>query len=352
MKLVLILLSFLMVSCATNSVVTEYDLDAAYRHRHYGYLIPHMEKRALEAKELDKLLKLLDLAVVYQNSGEYKKSHETFLKAKKYVQWNDYISLSEETTSLLMSENYKKYKIEDHEQLLIHAYEMFNFMFLQNTESALVEARALDQSLYRLSRENEFFKKDENFYGSYLSGIMYEQNKQYDEAYIDYKRVYNSNPKFAYIGYDLYRTAYYAKNFADAQKWAKTFGISKEYQDLIISGEYKKLSEVVVIYQNGSAPHKVPHPGWAGVAAFQPRINGAEDAAIEISGVDRGQTIPLFNIEALAIDIAASRHKKMLARDVARKVAKEALMLPLDVATGFVGGAIARVAIHSTASPD
>ena len=212
-------------------------------------------KPLAEKKGKNQLVYLLDYGMALHLANQYKESTEVFLKAADIAQIKDYTSISHLTSSLLISERETRYKGNDFEKILIHVYLAINFMLLGKQDSALVETRRINEMLEKFRQDG---KRDygQNIMAKYLSAILWEMDKKWDDAYIDYKAAYALSPHFKPLKKDLILAAYRARRHSELRKWKKTFSPSfnsfnERSEDWLKKPNY---GELVVIYQQGWIP--------------------------------------------------------------------------------------------------
>jgi hypothetical protein len=216
--------------------------------------LQHLEPLALKESD-DQLVYLLDYASVLQMAGRYKDSNQYFIKADKLSDIKDYTSLSRETGAILLNEEMVQYKGEDFEVILINAMTAINYLMLNDLESAMVEVRRLNEKLtrFRLEAKRKF---TDNAFALYLSGIIYEASKQWDDAYIAYSSAFKLAPYFTPLQDDLVRTAKKSKRTEDYNRLRKEFPLSQENQAV----NDPKYGELIVIFEQGWVPRKNFHP--------------------------------------------------------------------------------------------
>lgn len=275
----------------------------------------------------DQLLYLLDLGLAYHSAGMYQESNRYFLEADKIADIKDYTSLATEAATLLTSDNIKQYKGEDFEKVLINVYLAINFSMLGQAESALVEARRVNRKLYMMVTDGQR-KYKMNAFAYFLSGVLYESSGEYNDAYIDYKKVLDLAPEFPSIGRDLWRMAWLLNMADERERWEKRFSISRQDQDetrklAAYAGKPAKMGEIIVFFENGISPIKRPHPSWYSIPKFFPRSNPVTHARLFVNGVESGQTSVLHDIESTAIENLDEKWGGLLAKKLAGVVAKE-----------------------------
>lgn len=140
------------------------------------------------------LLYHMEKGLILHHQGEYQQSSKEFHQANALIQQFDYLSVSEQTGTLLANDWAAKYKGEYSERLWIHSYQMMNFLLLGDFESAAVEARqslqVLDQ--YPDTLENDGFTRA-------LIALSFESVGKINDAYIVYKNLGDTLPNIAAI---------------------------------------------------------------------------------------------------------------------------------------------------------
>lgn len=184
---------------------------------------------AVNKESKNQLLYLMECGMMLHSGGDYKNSNQVFQKAVKLYP-KIAISVSKQTASLFLNERSTNYRGENFEKVLIHMYSGINFLKLNQIESARVEFKRVNNLLssFKLKSGKSY---DHNILAKYLTAVCYEILGDMDQsfndweyAYIEYKRIYELNPRLPYIGQDLMRTAYKLKDNTDLAKWQRRFG--------------------------------------------------------------------------------------------------------------------------------
>jgi len=160
------------------------------------------------------LLFFMNKGLIFHHLGEYKKSIREFLNASELIESQDYISLSEQTTTLLSNDWLATYKGEYSERLWVHTYQMMNYLILGQYQSAAVEAR---QSLKVLERYPQALKQD--WFTQALMGLSFESVGKTNDAYIVYKKLAQKLPNDTAIAKQLYWLARQLGFSKDAKKY-------------------------------------------------------------------------------------------------------------------------------------
>jgi hypothetical protein len=225
--LLLILFSFL-TGCATygNDVQTALTLNKTGNNQQAQQEF----EKALSPTGSDRLLYHMELGVLKHLNGEYEESNRLLEQAERLVEDFYTQSVSEALVVAMTNPTLADYKGQVFEDVYINYYKALNYLFLAEQakdrnvradlmDSALVEARRLDNKLTKLKNErgtydeaaeeeDQLFSQimgllskllgnyiDEsalvfrdNAYSHYLSGLLYEQQKEWDDARIAYQK--------------------------------------------------------------------------------------------------------------------------------------------------------------------
>lgn len=320
--------------------------DSLFQQGQYDAAATHLKTGLKEQGEdgRDILLYLLDVGLSLHSAGRYAESTQYLLKADKMAEIKDYTSLAKEAGTLLTSDNIKDYRAEDFENVLINTYLSMNYAALGNYEDALVEARRVNQKLYRMINEGQR-KYQQSAYARYLSAMIYEAEGQLNDAYVDYKEAYKIDSGLPGIGRDLWRLARLQGDREGVEKWDKEFGLSAEdHKAAMLAGPKSGRGEIIILYENGISPVKKPNPSFSQLPKFYPRRNPATSAHVELKlgGATKyeANTAVYNDIEGTAIKTLDEKYAGLLAKKLAGIVAKEVVADQVgkhtDPALGFL----------------
>lgn len=183
---------------------------STYQHRAQQFHAAVQQAQYDQALELtdqlftrnDKILQLMTQGWLLHQQGQYKASNEQFELAKELNLQYLATSVSENIGSVIFNENVRTYVARPYEHLLIHFYVALNYLYLDSFDNALVEMRQADVSIQRWSfADAQLVNRAAPLIYSF-SGLLYEMNRQPDEALIAYQRLYDvtqlsSNQVFA-----------------------------------------------------------------------------------------------------------------------------------------------------------
>ncbi|MGE0529230.1 MAG: COG3014 family protein [Bdellovibrionales bacterium] len=273
------------------------------------------EKAAEKVKEKafapgdDQVVYLFEYATAQQLAKNYEESTKAFLKAEELTDIKDYHSLSRITGSLLLNEGMVQYKGDDYEKVLINAMLAINFLMAGNLEAAQVETRKLNNKLYKFRFEGKK-NYEQNPFAFYLSALIWEDNRNWDDAYIDFKKAYDLNPAMDYLKEDLIRAGLAARRADEVGRWRKQFPGVKP-ADLRSNGE------VVLIYQQGWGPVKRPHPGFARIPKLYPTMSETVRARLEVEGGSAELSQTALNVTDVAVKTLDDKYAGLVAKRAA-----------------------------------
>ena len=221
-----------------------------------------LDKNSLIQKPRNKLLFLMEKGRISHLLGEYENSNRYFNEADQMLE----IGLTgtlDATVGVLVNPMTQRYKGEDFEKFMIHYYKALNYLYLHNTEEAVVEARRI--TLQAQEQGDKFNNKDKRYaqdaFSLTLQGMIYESNNDVNNAFISYRNaveIYQKSPDKTYYGTqmplglqkDVIRTAYLNGFTSEAIQFESAFGIKYKPEKAPEGGE------LIFFWENGLAPVK------------------------------------------------------------------------------------------------
>lgn len=179
------------------------------RQRDFAELVRVTEKKKNKIyRRKDRVIKNLDLGMLYHYQGDYVKSNQLLEKAEQQIEELYTKSISKAAFSMLLNDNVLEYSGEDYEDIYTNVFKALNYLHLNDFDAAFVEIRRINMKLdlledkyYKLTKGYNSSKKKKadftagknQFYssalGRYLSMIIYQQEGKIDDAYIDYVKL-------------------------------------------------------------------------------------------------------------------------------------------------------------------
>ncbi len=237
-RCVLAVAAVVLTACAGPSRSYRTGLNARLAAYDYAGAQAEIEgAKSSEYGEKNAVLYYLDRGMVLHDAAKYEESDRDLETAEGRMEDLFTRSVSRGAGTFLLNDNTTKYSGEVFERALLNAFRALNFVFLGNTDEALVEARKVTAYLARF---NEFMQgksgyKDSAF-AQYLSGMLFEQSGSRDDARISYKAA-----EAAFKDY--------AADYGTPEPQFKIPPYSKL--------EKLGLGEIVFLHYNGPAPMKI-----------------------------------------------------------------------------------------------
>jgi hypothetical protein len=204
----------------------------------------------------------MDRGMTLQLAGEYEQSNVVLEQAEDEVDRLYTRSVRTESLAFVTNDNSLPYEGEPYEQVMINVLKALNYASLNRWQDALVEARRIDHRLNVLAdRTKEKAAYRDDGFARYLSGILYESAGDLNDAFIAYRKAYETfDASRAWS-----RTGVPSQLHADLLRTADALHLSQEfteYQHLFPDTVWKsieeqqRLAQVLVISYNGRAPRK------------------------------------------------------------------------------------------------
>jgi hypothetical protein len=222
---------------------------AAYQSYDYPRALSGIEQE-VKGPEIDRLLALLDKGMILHSAGRYEESIVVLAQADKLSQQLDVVSVSEEAKTLLSNERERAYRGEDFEKLMISVLQALNYTELGKDEDALVEVRRVNERLHKMIVD-EKKPYQQLAIARYLGGVLWEDQGDWDAAFIDYQAAQKLQPDLASLAEPLVRLAKKTER-NDAYRELKA-----KYPDVVDRPLGKDEGQVVVVVEAGLSPIKV-----------------------------------------------------------------------------------------------
>ncbi len=255
----ILILVFVSGSCATY-YQSNYTFNQEFEQGNLSNALANLQAKSSEANGRKEFLFYVNNGLVLSMMGRYEESNDYFEKAFLFGEdyRNNYLY---EAASYLTNPMVTSYKGEDHEHLMVLYYKALNFLKLGKTADALVECRRLNIRLQQLSdRYQSDTKFQRDAFVHTLMGIIYETDKDYNNAFIAYRNaleIYNDDyyKLFQFsapeqLKVDLLRTSYLSGFTEEFEKYKSEFGMPDfKYQA-------PEGGELVFFWHNGLSPVK------------------------------------------------------------------------------------------------
>ena len=240
------------------------------------YLLIDASLRAHDAKGADALVQQaekeygggsrvlygMDRGMTLQLVGDYQQSNAVLELAEEELDRLYTRKIRTEALAFMTNDTALPYEGDPYEQVLINVLKALNYAVLGQWQDALVEARRIDHRLNVLSdRTQEKHAYRDDGFARYLSGILYESTGDVNNAFIAYRKAYET--------FDATRawshTAVPSQLREDVLRTSEAMHFTQElaeYRRLFPDTKWETnqslqpLAQVVVISYNGRAPRK------------------------------------------------------------------------------------------------
>ena len=210
----------------------------------------------------DKLLYLLNKAMLQRMQNDFSGSNQTMEQAKLVVDSYSAISIREHSTSFIYNDTSLAYSGTPLDQVMLHTYAALNYLELNRIDEARVEILQTDLRLRQLMDNAPNSALSVDPFSQYLAGMVYEDLGEYSDAMIAYRKALHA--------YQSHNNNLYRVNVPEALKFdlihtARRIGLHNESRQLIKKFNFKEAElsvrsdqdgEVVLLLHNGLAPVK------------------------------------------------------------------------------------------------
>jgi len=272
-------------------------------------------KELADKDDRDQLVHMMDYAMALQIAGQYRESSQAFIKADKLVDLNDYHSATNVVSATLGGEEMVQYKGESYEKFLINTMNAINFLMMGQYDEALVEARRINDKISKMKMDGRE-PYEQSPFARYLAGILWETQKKYDDAYIEYEASYKLDAFNPLLPADLLRSSKLARRPESHQKWKAEFPQTPDNP----AWHDKNKGELVIIYQQGWGPEKQTRHNYR-FPELHHVFSQTQQARLSIDG-KTAMTANIYNVERVAIQTLEKDFGALVARRIGGVAAK------------------------------
>ncbi|MDY7228581.1 COG3014 family protein [Hyalangium rubrum] len=244
--------ALLLQGCAADYVARTYGVRQAYEAEDYPRALEELGDLEKQGSRQDALLVLLDKGMVLHAAGRWQESLRVLAEADRLSQELDAVSISEEAGALLSNERQRAYRGEDFEKLMISVLQALNYAELGQDDEALVEVRRVNERLEKMVVD-EKKPYEQLAIARYLGGILYEDQREWDSAFIDYAKALELQPGLGPLSEPLLRLA---KKTGRDQVYEE---LRRRFPDVPHEPLGPNEGQLVVVIEAGLSPEKVSH---------------------------------------------------------------------------------------------
>ncbi len=276
-----------------------------------------LERQSQNWGRRDKILYLLNRAMLLRMQGNLAGSNKAFTEAQRRIDKLYGVSVTEQIGSVIINDRTRTYVGEEFEQVLLHVYMALNFLEMNRADAARVEALQIDLTLRQFGKKIDKKKYTEDAFARYLSGLIYEQQGEWSDAMIEYRKAYEAYGEYRRVygialppslQHDLLRLTAQLGLADEHQRYQQEFGIG---EDAVDADAQARQGQLVFLLHSGLAPVKrenaviLPAPGTQALVKialpyYQSRSTPAKGARLKIA--DKEQRLELAeDVNAIAI---------------------------------------------------
>ncbi|WP_207535662.1 COG3014 family protein [Desertivirga arenae] len=259
---ILALMVLLLCSCATyNSRIQTYY--SSITQGNYSKADKELEANKLLKAGRNSLLYLLEKGRVAHLQGAYDTSNYFFNEADRLIEEQGR-KPADVVVGLLMNPMMQQYKAEAFEGIMIHYYKALNYLYLNQPDEAIVEARRITLQNQQIGDNagNKDKRYSKDAFSLMLQGLIYERSGDVNNAFIAYRNsaelYLNDTSSQKYYGVelplqlkkDVLRTAYQNGFTDEVMRFERLFKMKYQPAKPADGGE------LVVFFENGMAPVK------------------------------------------------------------------------------------------------
>ena len=231
-------------------------IEIAIKEYDYAKAEEKIESNKFLKKKRNVLLYYLEMARVQHLKGDYTKSIEYFNYADFLM--DQYRSVADIAVGMAINPALQPYRMEPHEKMITHYYNALNYLYLNNIEEAIVEARRINlrEQALAISGKNKENKYSQDPFGLMLMGMIYEAGSDYNNAFIAYRNAYETYQKTNVGAFKHLPT--YLKS--DLIRTSKLAGIAHELNNGTESSTKDTKGEggeLILFWENGLSPVKM-----------------------------------------------------------------------------------------------
>ncbi|PIE66957.1 MAG: hypothetical protein CSA23_06545 [Deltaproteobacteria bacterium] len=297
---------------------------------------------------LSGLLFDMEKGLLLHYGGRFEESIAQLRQASALMERQDYLSISQQATSMVANDWMTQYKGEYCERLWVHTYLIINYLMVRQYEDALVEAK---QALKVFDTYPEALS--DAYFSMALIGLCYEMLGEFNDAYIVYKRLVDMMPDPAPIRELVLRMGSLSGIEPESDSaMPDSYAVAGQRDD--ISGQ----GELIVFAGMGNGPVKeagniVLPPG---VRISFPRYANRSEAAGHFQLNTGNQPLPgnavSTDLNRVARISLGRRAAQVALKQTARVIAKEAIARKIGRKNDEIVGLMARMVLMALEEAD
>ncbi len=340
----------------------------------YKNSLDKLEKSSLHDSSTNRLLYHMEKAMILDRMSDRKLARSTLVQADKIVDELYTTSVTKTAASFLINDSVADYEGEDFEKVAIHTELALSFLEDKQVSEARVEAKAINNRLHQITQnyDPKYLHYKEDAFARFMSALIYESLQNWDDAIIDYNQA---------LG--VYTSPEYAKFFDGAVPEVlvtSLYGLAKKRNRSQILSDLKKRfpnilekydaqirqipegGDVVIFHETGHITTKKEKDFFLPIAGQIIRFSFPviDKQSIDWMNTLTGLTVNgryyaasnAVNLNAIAYQCLEDRRGRIIAKSMARLVAKGVLTREAQEHFGLLGGIVANIFSAATETAD
>ena len=249
------LISTLLLVAMLQGCATYYDkakkIESALLVHDYTKAKKSIKHNKFLKKKRNTLLYHLEMGKVYHLENDFDTSNYHFNMADDLMEESG--AITDFLVSTAVNPNMQTYRASSNEKIIIHYYKALNYLQLGNMDDAVVEARKLnlkEQALF-IDKKGKDKKYAQDPFGLLLMGMIYEADKDFNNAFITYRNAYEYYQKSK-----VFKGKMPATLVSDVNRTARISGINYFIGSDIRVSTKGEGGELILFWENGLAPIK------------------------------------------------------------------------------------------------
>jgi hypothetical protein len=314
-----------------------------------------LDSSSLASSRTDRLLYLMERGLLLHLQGSYTQSTVVLDQAEQLSEELFTKSVSAGAASFLINDQIIAYNGADYEVVYLNYYKALNYLLLGNLEAAGVEARRVDLKLRQFEDAyagKTVFKEDA--FLRMLTGLIYQAQGDWNNAFIAYRLAHDSfvanrqlyGVPVPVVLWSLLTTTAQRSGLLQERDTYRALAAERGVQTELID------SLAVVLINNGRIPVKRERmalfpteegfPVKIALPEFVARPGGVTSARLSVAGQEVTAE-PVENLAAIAFKSLDDRIGRVLAKAIARALAKEIAARQLERQHGDGVGLLSRL---------
>lgn len=270
------------LTCAKSYEKILQNTEQYFQKGEYQAAVDEIRDLVNDAGNRNRLLLLMEAAVILHTMGEYKNSNKALDDA---ISLADSIkkSVSKQVLAFITSDRQQNYTGENFERVLLKFYLALNYISLGDYEAAKRSFRKLDYDLKEMKYEDMPYKQ--NLAARYLDAIISESLGKYNDARVQYKNIEMLDKNNSIIRPSRYVLAVKENDAGDIQRYGNSKKSIPAFNKKMQPEDYTpNMGELVIIHQAGHAPVKSSRGRLLDDQQFMVALRAALIVAINTEG--------------------------------------------------------------------